>query len=138
MQTDYSEIEHTLPDFWWTLLSNNKIAIPSTNVRTHFEILYQKKIFKLSTKHCKDDTVVRSNGLTRTRWVERKYRKYNTVDAIELAMEKKGLVSLEEIELLYEKYEKCHNDLIKPGYALGVVEMVVSYINYHCIRLLQS
>lgn len=128
MQIDHSKIKHTLPDFWWTLLSNNQIAIPSVNVRTHFEVLYRKNIFKLSTK----------NGLTRTRWMESKYGKYDTVDAIELAMKKKGLVSLEEIELFYEKYEKCRNNLMKPGYSLGVFEMVVYYINYHCTRLLQS
>lgn len=128
MQVDYSKSKRPSPDFWWTLLSNNQVTIPSENVREHFADLYPKNAFKLSKK----------NGVTRTRWMVRKYGKCSTVEDIESAIEKRGLTSLEAIELFYEKYERCHDNLVRTGYALGVVEMLVHYISYHCVSLLQS
>lgn len=127
---EYRKLQNYIPEsgnFWWDLLVNNGVELPTLEVRQFFVEHYPKKQFKL---YYDSDSV-------RTKWHKKNYGKCKSIEDFKIATSNRKIPAIDYIEVVYKKYTVCRDEFDRVARVHQLLVMLTEYININCYDILQ-
>lgn len=112
-------------NFWWNLLANNRVALPSQEVRQFFVERYIKKQFKIYYE----------TSFVGTKWHKKNCGKC-AVEDFKAATANRKVPTLEYIEVVYKKYLASRDEFDRIAHSHQLLVMLTEYINMNCYDIL--
>lgn len=112
-------------NFWWNLLANNRVVLPSQEVRQFFVERYTKKQFKIYYE----------TNFVGTKWHKKNCGKCSVED-FKVVTANRKVPTLEHIEVVYKKYTTCRDEFDRVAHSHQLLVMLTEYINMNCYDIL--
>lgn len=128
--TDYFASTKNVPgaDYWWNLMEEANITLPSDNVKEFFFRCFPKRQYKISTKY----------GFVRTTWLKNNCRRCLTSTDVRTKILDNGIVTVNDMDVMYEKFITSMDSISEGKYGAKLLTMITAYIHYYCIDDMQK